>query len=503
MNIACVIPYSESKFRYTNIKDSLQFTNCNILACYLKNKGLNVQVFDFLFNESENFLVEKQRYIAFSPDIVIVITPFCLEDFFFYDRYIHTGDETIIIGCGVGVLDYSMALNRLSYVDYIVPVHDEPVIYKLLLFLSGKGRLPNGVAYRKDNAIHFEKIDFYNIDEVYNCQDILTYISKEDPHMAYIVASKGCWYAKCTFCTVAGGSKYYKTSKWFYRNIDSVIEEIKELYKRGIVRFHFLDTEFVGPGTFGLKRAEYFAKAIIKSNINIQFIIDARVDNISRNLFSLLKQAGLQRVFVGIESGCQNIIDRFNKKQTVSQIGDAIKVLNELKIGYKVGSILAAPDTELHEIKESLIFFKNKKLFKVMGVVGVGSVFHQLHLHAGTWDYKLYEEQLGMRDLLDSEIPVKYLNKEVELFFEYLDQIYEQIKKRYYTIEKQISFDLKKKDVYFKCKNALRVLSLNMLISIIDILQTNKSNINFTCQHYIQTSLLEFDQYWKNQYSKQ
>ena len=111
MNIACVIPYSESKFRNKNIKDSIQFTYFNILSCYLKNKGLNVRVFDFLFDESANMSVEKQRYEDFLPDVVIVNATFCLEDFHFYDQYIRSGTENAIIGCGVSVLDYSMALN--------------------------------------------------------------------------------------------------------------------------------------------------------------------------------------------------------------------------------------------------------------------------------------------------------------------------------------------------------------------------------------------------------
>lgn len=498
MNIACVIPYSESKFRYKNIKDSIQLTYFNILSCYLKSKNLNVQVFDFLFDESSNMAVEKQRYEDFLPDAVIVSATFCLEDFHFYNQYIRTGKETTIIGCGVGVLDYSMALNRLPYVDYVVPVQDEQVIYKLIKFISGVGELPNGVAYRKDNTIYFEKIKDYNMDEVYDCQDIMSYISKEDPKMAYIVASKGCWYGKCTFCTVGGATGFYKKNGWFYRNIDNVVKEILELFQKGIVRFHFMDTEFIGPGKFGLRRAERFAKSIIDSKIKIQFIIDARVDNIDEGLFTMLKKAGLQRVFLGIESGCQKTVDRFNKKQTIQQIDKAIKILNDLNIDYKVGSILAAPDTNLDEIKESLNYFIKQRLYKVMGIVGVGSIFHQLHLHAGTADYRFYEQYLNKKGQLDSEIPVKYFNEDVELFFNYLEQIHEQVKKRYYEIEQQADAEQNKREIYIKWRNALRILSFTILNKIIVILQTkSKEEVELLCQKCIQESLLNFDRYWE------
>lgn len=498
MNIACVIPHSESKFRYRNIKDSIQFTYFNILSCYLKNKGFNVQIFDFLFDESANMSIEKQKYVEFLPEVVIVSAAFCLEDFDFYNWNIRTGAEKKIIGCGVGVLDYSMALNRLPYVDYVVPVQDEPVIYKLIEFISGVGELPNGVAYRKDNTIYFDKIKGYNIDEVYDCQDITTYISKEDPKMAYIVASKGCWYGKCTFCTIARAAGFYKKNGWFYRNIDNVVKEILELYQKGIVRFHFMDTEFIGPGKVGLMRAKRFAKSIIDNKIRIQFIIDARVDNIDESLFSMLKKAGLQRVFLGIESGCQKTLDRFNKKQTIQQIDKAIKILNHLNIDYKVGSILAAPDTSLDEIKESLNYFMKQRLYKVMGIVGVGSVFHQLHLHAGTADYIFYEQHLNKKGQLNSEISVKYFNRDVELFFNYLEKIHDQVKKRYYTIEQQIDANQNTREIFIKRKNALRILSFTILNNIIVILQTkNKAEIELLCEKCIQDSLANFDQYWE------
>lgn len=498
MNIACVLPYSESKFRVKNIKDSSHFTYFNILSCYLKSKGLNVQIFDFLFDESANRLVEKQRYDNFLPDVVIVNAAFCLEDFRFYEQHIRTGTESVIIGCGVGVLDYSMALNRLPYVDYVVPVQDEPIVYKLIRFISGVGELPNGIACRKENAIHFEYVDDYDMDEVYDCQDIMAYISKEDPKMAYIVASKGCWHGKCTFCTVAGAASLYKKSGWFCRNIDNVVKEILSLFQKGIVRFHFMDTEFIGPGKIGLRRAERFAKAIINNKIKIQFIIDARVDNVDESLFSMLKEAGLTRVFLGIESGCQKTIDRFNKKQTLQQIDKAIKILNDLNIDYTVGSILAAPDTKLDEIKESLNYFKKQRLYKATGIVEGGSVFNQLHLHAGTADYTFYEQRLCKKNQFDSEIPVKYFDTDVDLFFKYLEQIHEQVKKRYYRIDLQADAEQNKRDLHIKWRNALRVLSFTILSNIVAILQAeNEGEKKILCEKCIQDSLSNFDLYWE------
>ena len=159
--------------------------------------------------------------------------------------------------------------------------------------------------------------------------------------------------------------------------------------------------------------------------------------------------------------------------------------------------MLAAPDTNLDEIKESLNYFMKQRLYKVMGIVGVGSVFHQLHLHAGTSDYTFYEQHLNKKDQLDSEIPVKYFNADVELFFNYLEQVHDQVKKRYYAIGQQADIDQNKREIYIKWQNALRILSFTILNNIIAILRIEKVEIEAQCEKCIQDSLSNFDRYWE------
>lgn len=508
MKIACMVPFSHSEFRFKNIKDSVHLSNFNILSGYLKNNYYTVEIFDFLYDESANYESEAIKYKHYSPDIVIISAIFCLEDLDFYRQFEHINDKkTIVICCGVGVLDYRLALERMDFIDYIVPVNDEHIIYTLLHHL--KHNLPiravEGVAYKEEGSIRFTSPDTCDLDAIFDVQKLEDYISKEDTSMAYIVASRGCWYKKCTFCTIGAASALYRRKSWFDRDIHRVIQEIQSLYKLNINKYHFLDTEFIGPGKHGQERTMEFARVIIASGIKIKFIIDSRVENVQYETFETLKKAGLVRVFLGIESGCQKTLDRLRKGQKIDEIKNALDILNELKLDYKIGSILAAPDSDLTDIKESLDFFTAQRLYKVMGVVGVGSIFHQLHLHGGTDDYIGYTSHIKMFGKAGSEIPTTYYNSEVQFFIDCAEQLQKRVIKRYHeSTVGQKAEDESFRYIYRSYQNALRVLSFSILKSIIAFIESTSDfgNKEAQCDEMIEAELKKFDDYWERRISK-
>ncbi len=503
-----MIPLSNSEFRFKNIKDSVHLSNFNILSRYLRDNGYMVKIFDFLYMESANYEIEASRYKQFSPDIVIISAIFRLEDLAFYRQFEHVNDKKpIVICCGVGALDYRLAFERMEFLDYVVPVNDEHVIYNLLLQLSNGISVSKleGVAYKMDSGICFTRPDTCDLDAIFDVQNPEDYISKEDASMAYIIASRGCWYKKCTFCTVGSTSALYLKKGWFDRIIHNVVQEILTLYGMNINKFHFLDTEFIGPGKYGQERAMEFASEIIDSGISIQFIIDCRIENVQYETFAALKKAGLVRVFLGIESGCQKTLDRLRKGQSIYEIKNALDILNTLGLDYKVGSILAVPDSTLEDIKVSLDFFTTHRLYKVMGVVGVGSIFHQLHLHGGTEDYISYTSFMNMADRAGSEIPATYYNREVQFFINGAEQLQKSITRKYHeSVDSQRDVDETIRYTYRSYQNALRMLSFSILKSIIAFVEQNcGSDIRENqCNAMIEAELRKFDDYWERRISK-
>ena len=119
----------------------------------------------------------------------------------------------------------------------------------------------------------------------------------------YILGSRGC-YNNCGFCYL--NSFYGNGSNWRGRSAENIFKEIKQLYdQNGCTNFYFADANFFGQGRAGQARAKDLANLIIREGLQINFGLECRANDIDFNTISLLVQAGLKNLFVGIESGDQ------------------------------------------------------------------------------------------------------------------------------------------------------------------------------------------------------
>lgn len=181
--------------------------------------------------------------------------------------------------------------------------------------------------------------------------DYLPHIKQRGQFMS-ILTSRGC-YGKCTFCSTspfyrAGGGK-----PWRAHSPERVLSEIAALYREGIRHFGWRDDNFIGPGRVGRERARRIAELIIEHKLRLSFYMACRVDDVERELFALLKQAGLKRVFLGVESLSPRRLAAFNKLATVEDNEKAMRILGELQIPYTLGYIMLSPDTTWAEYRES------------------------------------------------------------------------------------------------------------------------------------------------------
>ncbi|MBT9156432.1 MAG: Hopanoid C-3 methylase [Firmicutes bacterium] len=175
---------------------------------------------------------------------------------------------------------------------------------------------------------------------------------KERGQFMSMLTSRGC-YGRCTFCSTspfyrAGGGK-----PWRAHSPERVLSEIAALNAQGIRHFGWRDDNFIGPGRAGRERARRIGELILAGKLAISFYIACRVDDVDRELFALLKAAGLRRVFLGVESLSERRLAAFNKFVTVEDNVKAMQVLGELQIPYTLGYIMLAPDTTWAEYRES------------------------------------------------------------------------------------------------------------------------------------------------------
>jgi len=215
----------------------------------------------------------------------------------------------------------------------------------------------------------------------------------------YVLASRGC-YGKCTFCYL--NQFYAEESLWRGRSPENVMDEICYLYREyGERYFYFADANFFGPGRKGKERADKLARMIIEQDMKINFGIECRVNDIEDESISMLVKAGLRDVFLGVESGSQNLLDRFRKNTTVEQNKKAINILRRYNIEPNYGFIIFDPDSTLEEVRENFEFLMEMKMFSSPSITA-HLMHHGQTIFKGTPDYE------KRKDVVESICRVNY-----------------------------------------------------------------------------------------------
>lgn len=229
-----------------------------------------------------------------------------------------------------------------------------------------------------------------NLDDLpFPARDTLpTYMTRgQGPRTASVLRSRGC-YGDCSFCDTRAFYAASPGAAWRVRSAVSVAEEIAALARdHGVEAIRFWDDNFMGPGKKGREAAEDLARELIKRQAGgacIRFSFECRVTDVDADLFGLLKEAGLRRVFLGVESANQRQLDYFNKKVTVADNLRALSVLQELGIEVTVGMIIFDPDTTVKELNVNLEFLRTA----FGGLAGsrdqVARPWNRLEVYAGT-----------------------------------------------------------------------------------------------------------------------
>lgn len=215
-----------------------------------------------------------------------------------------------------------------------------------------------------------------------------------------IETSRGCPWAKCSFCSIqslfqVGESASGLTqSSWRPFPLDMVLSEIRGLARdRGVRAFDVTDSEFFGPVKAEgagredpfeatMQRAEQFARGISAVNADLGLKgrdrlrighISARVDSIyrageearnrrSREVFCSLKKAGLDRIYLGIESGSPKQLARYNKGVTVEENARAIQILRSLGFDIEVGFIFFDQRATMEDLRKNVDFIRRTRL---------------------------------------------------------------------------------------------------------------------------------------------
>ncbi len=141
-----------------------------------------------------------------------------------------------------------------------------------------------------------------------------------------MVTSKGCP-MRCNFCE-AGGTPYNPRSPM------KVVDEMEECVKKfNIKEIDIFDYEF----PLVRNRTIEICKEIQRRKLKFIWACRSRVDSVDEELLVEMKKSGCHRIYFGIESAHQNILDRVRKDIKIEQVYNAVglcKKLNIMTLGF-------------------------------------------------------------------------------------------------------------------------------------------------------------------------
>lgn len=236
-----------------------------------------------------------------------------------------------------------------------------------------------GLAYRRP-SLHVNPQpqplpNFYELPFPIHEDGIPTYLGYG---FATVEASRGCYHT-CTFCLPCAFYRAASTSAYRLRHLADLADEIEALYRQGTRLFLFDDEQFLPPSHVRKERVTALSRELARRRLRIAFTIKCRADDVEATLFRQLKEMGLLRVYIGIESGCQASLDLLGKGVTVQRNIEALAMLDALDIVADFRSLLFHPWGTLEGVQEEITF-----LDRVAPYMSTCFSFHEVEVYPGT-----------------------------------------------------------------------------------------------------------------------
>jgi len=198
-----------------------------------------------------------------------------------------------------------------------------------------------------------------------------------DYGFATVEGSRGCYHA-CAFCLPCA---FYRAmgAPYRLRSVTNLVDEIEALYHQGTRLFLFDDEQFLPPGHRREERVAALGHELERRGVRIAFTLKCRADDVDEALFRHLKEMGLLRVYIGIESGCQVSLDLLGKGVTAQRNAEALATLDRLDIVADFRSLLFHPWSTLETVQADIRFLQ-----RMVPHVSACFTFHEVEVYPGT-----------------------------------------------------------------------------------------------------------------------
>lgn len=350
------------------------------LGAFLRARGTDVSMVDLTFARDLTPLSRALR--SERPQLVGVHTKTLT-----FDRSVEIAAEAKAAGAFVVAGGPDSATRVESYLDAgfdaVVPGEGELTLLELSQKVragQALGAIPGLVQRREGQLVRGPHRPFLkDLDALplpaWDMVDMERYLGewqkRTGERRAAVLTSRGCPF-DCSWCSKPTFGRTYRQ-----QSPARVVEELMALQARYRVDYvRFCDD------VFGISRPwiDELIRRMSEAELDLQFECLARVDLLKPDLLHSLREVGLARVYVGVESGSQKMLDLMNRGTKLHQVERTAAALRAEGIRQFWFLMLGYPGETLEDIEATLRLFRkfSPEEYSVSIAVPIpGTRFHQ------------------------------------------------------------------------------------------------------------------------------
>ncbi len=238
-------------------------------------------------------------------------------------------------------------------IDVVVHREGELTMLELAYYLlrgTGSLRRIRGISFRGANGLPSHNPPrklIGNLDELpFPSRDLFDkahYATRHQP----VITSRGCP-QQCIFCAASAMSGgHYRM-----RSASHVVDELAYLCRLGNPKINFSDDTITGD----VSRLNEVFELLSPLKLHLDWICESRVDVVDAGTLAKMHRMGCSIIFFGIESGCQEVLDRIRKRITVEQIHDAVRLAHDEGLWVICSFMIGHPNDTEDTIRRTVEF---------------------------------------------------------------------------------------------------------------------------------------------------
>jgi anaerobic magnesium-protoporphyrin IX monomethyl ester cyclase len=328
------------------------------LGAYLRDHGVEVAMVDLTFARDARPVTTRIR--SFRPDIVGVHTKTLT-----HARAVEVAHRARAEGAFTVAGGPDAATRPLEYLtagfDAVVPGEGESALVDLahrVHDLADPSGIPGLTLRREGRLLRGPPRPFLrDLDALplpaWDLIDMEAYLGRwqraTGERRAAVLTSRGCPF-DCSWCSKPTFGRTYRQ-----QSPERVVAELRSLKDQyGVDYVRFCDD------VFGVSRPwiDRLLTLLIEEHLALRWECLARVDLLKPDLLRRMRSAGLERVYVGVESGSQKMLDLMNRGTRLAQVERTAAALREEGIRQFWFLMLGYPGETLEDIEATLRLFR-------------------------------------------------------------------------------------------------------------------------------------------------